>query len=133
MTLGGGLAADVGRRLLLGQLNDSGRFYVDPGLVRDGGGVFRDGAPTPPSTEVSSEAIAPPPIPKRPAENGVVDEVAIRYIVAHAILAPSGHNVQPWRFRFLSGGLTLRNEPSVLNCAASALTTLSAVSTGSQS
>ncbi len=113
VTLGGGLAVDVARRLLLGQLNDSGRFYVDPGTIRDGAAIHRDGAPPQPSTEVSPEAVASPPMPPRPEQTGVVDEAAIRYVVAHAILAPSGHNVQPWRFHFAGARLTLSVDPSV--------------------
>jgi molybdopterin/thiamine biosynthesis adenylyltransferase len=40
VTLGGALTTDVARRVLLGQLTRSGRFYVDlEEIVRDGGGV----------------------------------------------------------------------------------------------
>jgi molybdopterin/thiamine biosynthesis adenylyltransferase/nitroreductase len=113
VTLGGGLAVDVARRILLGELTDSGRFYVDPGLIRDGAGLLRHGAPPAPSIEPSPEALGPPRMPPPPPRPGVLDESAVRYIVAHAILAPSGHNVQPWRFRFREGRLTLRNDRSV--------------------
>ena len=88
VTLGAGLAADAARRILLGQLRQSGRFYVDLGqLVAD---PAEGAAPAPPS----------------------VSEELIRKLVGRAILAPSGGNHQPWRWTARGNRLELREDTS---------------------
>jgi tRNA A37 threonylcarbamoyladenosine dehydratase len=110
VALGGAIITDTARRILLGELHDSGRFYVDlQTLVRDGAS-----APLPPPVAMTlpttAEALrsrGPVPLPvvkgtKTPSN----DEMT--YIVAHAVLAPSGGNVQPWKFRAVDGTLECR-------------------------
>jgi len=46
------------------------------------------------------------------AKEGVVDRAAIEYVVTAGMMAPSGANVQPWKFHFADGVLSLRNDPS---------------------
>jgi hypothetical protein len=101
VTLGGAAVTDVARRLLLGTFTDSGRYYVDFETI------VKNGAPQPPPPDtpfesaVAAEAVRPravaPPI-SRGSEAPSRDE--IRWLIAHAILAPSGGNAQPWRFVF---------------------------------
>jgi nitroreductase len=45
-------------------------------------------------------AYRPPELPTPPTTNGRVTIEEARFIVAHAVLAPSGGNCQPWRFEF---------------------------------
>src|SRR5215472_4822321 len=68
--------------------------------------VFRPIAPSP-------ESVAPRKVPPAPAKPGVLDKSAVEYIVGYGVMAPSGANVQPWRFGFQNGELTLRNERSL--------------------
>lgn len=96
--LGGALAADVVRRILLGQLEGSGRWYVDfEQLVRPGTGVPIPEHAAPLGIIACEEATrAPGVIPLARVRKVTEDDV--RAIVAHGILAPSAHNCQPWRF-----------------------------------
>jgi hypothetical protein len=99
--LGGALTTDVCRRILLGQFNDSGRYYIDfEQLVMD----------MPVSRDALKENYNPPPelesremysmigkleLKGIPREIGGED---IKLILEAAILAPSGGNLQPWKF-----------------------------------
>jgi hypothetical protein len=112
VALGGALAADIARRILLGQHSESGRYYVDTeAIVRDGTGALREGSPPSPSTDPSPEALRPPDLPPMPRPHEAHPE-AIRWMVAHAVLAPSAHNAQPWRFRFANGTLACIHDPT---------------------
>lgn len=99
VALGGALVTDAARRLLLGHLTASGRFYVDlERLVADGAQHQLGQAQLDPG--VAAEASATPvPLPV-PARGSSVEPSRdeVRYLVAHAALAPSGGNAQPWRF-----------------------------------
>jgi molybdopterin/thiamine biosynthesis adenylyltransferase len=99
VALGGGLNTDVARRVALGGFAASGRYYVDlEEVVSDSANGRVEIEPTF-AVEVSPEARAAVlPIPK-PRSRGVSLE-AIRALVAHAAMAPSGGNCQPWRFVF---------------------------------
>lgn len=99
VTLGGALVTDTARRILLGELQSSGRFFVDLGaLIRDDTGKHR----TPESPR------PPPPAPPKPdlpgsMPIGMSDQIQreeVRWIVHNATLAPSGGNAQPWRFEW---------------------------------
>jgi nitroreductase/molybdopterin/thiamine biosynthesis adenylyltransferase len=115
---GGGACADVVRRINLGVMNQSGRFYADIEQI------VPDDAHT---TALPPAAIwpVPPPISReqmladaarvdptrRPDEAPLSDELA-RGIVAVAALAPSGGNVQPWRWLARGGRLMLFHDRS---------------------
>jgi hypothetical protein len=102
VALGGALVTDAARRLLLGHLNASGRFYVDlERLVADGAQSPLGQAQLDPGVAAeASAAPAPLPVPAVPARGPSVEPSRdeVRYLVAHAALAPSGGNAQPWRF-----------------------------------
>jgi molybdopterin/thiamine biosynthesis adenylyltransferase len=96
VTLGGAMVANAVRRIALGDLSCSGRFFADlDELTADGRQVSlsppASRAPAPASTD------APPPMPPAGAGDAPTPE-EIRYVVACASSAPSGGNVQPWRF-----------------------------------
>jgi nitroreductase len=101
--LGGAVAADAARRLLIGQFTDSGRFYVDvAGIVRDGAA-----APLRPLPPPTVPQFRRPELPAQPGgcANGPPSEDEVRFLVGYAILAPSGGNCQPWRFEWRAGAL----------------------------
>jgi hypothetical protein len=115
VAVGGGVAADLARRILLDQHTESGRYYVDvEAIVRDGAGALRQASPPPPPVEIAPEALAPPQLPARPARPRELTTQAVRWLVAHGTLAPSAHNAQPWRFHFdrSSGVLACEHDPS---------------------
>lgn len=105
ISLGAGIVTDAARRVLLGSLTCSGRFSVDlEALVSPQGALSL----VPVSLELGPSP-APAPLPALPArgQEGPTPE-ELHYLVAHASTAPSGGNVQPWRFVW--NGTALRAE-----------------------
>jgi nitroreductase len=106
VVLGAAVTADTARRMLLGELTGSGRFYVDlEAIVRDGGST-----PLPETHPVDLQACPEakhavdlgPRVPPRTS----LDESEVCSLVQHGILAPSGGNCQPWSFVFHDGLLS---------------------------
>lgn len=90
--LGGALVADLARRILLGSDVGSGRYYVDLDEL-----VAPERVVTVERPEEQSDGDRP--VPSQAKRPGVDPKPGdIEYVVAHAVLAPSGGNVQPWRF-----------------------------------
>jgi molybdopterin/thiamine biosynthesis adenylyltransferase len=105
VALGGAVLTDTARRLLLGQFQSSGRFYVDlADIVREGCQATLDITEDQPEAS-SSLSHAPEALPKPAAGSGEISEEEVRYIAAHAIMAPSAGNSQPWNFQFADGRL----------------------------
>lgn len=100
VTLGGATSTDAGRRLLLGQFNGSGRFYVDlEQLITDGAGV--EVKPSTVGKAISFEATAEVVAPHIARLTGAtLDDAQVRAMIGYAMMAPSGGNSQPWRFVF---------------------------------
>ncbi len=108
VTLGGAVVTDAARRILLGQLEASGRYHVDvEALVRDGAAVALPPVEPAASTPPAERREATLPQPARPA-SGAPTTDELRWIVAHAQLAPSGGNVQPWLFEADGARLRVR-------------------------
>lgn len=109
VVLGGALAADVYRRMMLGQLQVSGRFFVDlEELIRD--------EPVPPTVAAVPAEAAPavPPaldLPPCPGALRLEPDVLDR-LVAAAIAAPSGANFQPWLWVRTGDALVLVHDDS---------------------
>jgi molybdopterin/thiamine biosynthesis adenylyltransferase/nitroreductase len=108
--LGGAVITDVARRILLGEMDASGRFYVDleqlvrPGAehIGDGFGIdatqpdaLRPDVAVPEVTDAAETA----PLFLYSNQGGArpTDEI-IRVLVGAATLAPSAGNRQPWRW-----------------------------------
>ena len=99
VALGAGLVTNTVRRILLGQLEDSGRYFVDLDQL------VADRRPTEDaSVAVASDAFRrrEAPVPDLDAQ-GEPDQVALDAatladLLAAAALAPSGGNEQPWRW-----------------------------------
>lgn len=106
VALGGAVNTDAARRVVLGELRGSGRFFVDLGeLVADG-----TQAPVAPRAGEAARApvLEPPALPPlaplvRRSPSLGPDEV--RALVAWGAQAPSGGNCQPWRFVWRGGAL----------------------------
>jgi molybdopterin/thiamine biosynthesis adenylyltransferase/nitroreductase len=83
VALGGAAAADVVRRIVLGQMDHSGRFFLDPDSI---------GEP---------RVDTPEPVP---APRHAPAEQVWKEFVSAAILAPSGGNIQPWQWTASASG-----------------------------
>jgi nitroreductase len=99
VSLGAAAVTDTVRRIALGQLTTSGRFFVDlEELVRDGAGQVE--APSDDASVPVEEARRAPAAPAlAPVTAGAaLGAEQVRALVSLATLAPSGGNCQPWRF-----------------------------------
>lgn len=104
VALGGALVADTARRVLLEQFRDSGRYFVDlarliaPGTAADTTPVDLAVRAAPEAMQARRELAAL----RAPARGRGTAPSAeeIRYLLAHASLAPSAGNRQPWRFEW---------------------------------
>jgi molybdopterin/thiamine biosynthesis adenylyltransferase len=110
VVMGGGITADVCRRILLNQLHVSGRYFIDlDELIADP--VDDQQAETP--TEISEPLTlqrmqayaAKVPVKLPPLE--AMDSSIARILVAAASLAPSTGNNQPWKWLYDQGRLFL--------------------------
>jgi nitroreductase len=102
VALGGAVNTDAARRVLLGELEDSGRYFVDLNeIVRPGAAAATPARPVPRGGD--EPAVAPPlPLIRR---GGGPSDFQVTALVSHALLAPSGGNCQPWRFSWTKGRL----------------------------
>ena len=111
VTMGGGITADVCRRMLLGHLHQSGRFFIDiEELISDPKEVNQTfDYHTEPLTKEKMAAIAASNSPKKleGKEESIVDEKTIITLVQAAAIAPSAGNNQPWKWYFDAKNLFL--------------------------
>lgn len=113
VALGGALSADVARRILLGSFTGSGRFYVDvEQIVRDGAGEYADPVQAQPMPEIASEAAQARTLPSAPADVRFDSVETVGWLVSHAVLSPSAHNSQPWKFVWRKSALELIHDPT---------------------
>ncbi len=98
VALGGAMVANAVRRIALGELTASGRFYADLDELVAGG------REAPLRVAPVRVEVAPDAPPRREDE--------IRFIVACATTAPSGGNMQPWRFEASADRIRARIDPS---------------------
>ncbi len=118
VALGGAINADVARRVALGRLTTSGRFFVDlETLVSDGPGALH----AVPIARLSAHGEAAAPADEAKAATGSfqaagglqldagepVSGALLEQLIELGTRAPSGGNAQPWRFTYHPGG-TLR-------------------------
>ena len=118
VALGGAVVTDVARRILLGTFLESGRFYVDiESLVRDGCdkpiAVAAPMFPVIPAEAARPRSIVRPPVSSASSAAQISEDEA-RFLVECATCAPSGGNMQPWRFELDANDLLcfLRLGPS---------------------
>lgn len=100
VALGGALVADAARRILLDEITFSGRFFVDlDEVIHERTRVplsIVEPAPSPPPPVLEAPALVRASFPPA-AEH-------LRRLVEFGILAPSGGNIQPWRFTIQRAG-----------------------------
>ncbi|MCU0360427.1 MAG: Rv1355c family protein [Bacteroidia bacterium] len=110
VTMGGGITADVARRILLNQFKGSGRYFIDvEELVGDkmpNASVLPE-LPVMLNTNVS-EITKKLELKALPTPY-ILDKEKAACIVNAACLAPSGGNFQPWKWVYTSGRLLLFN------------------------
>ena len=109
VTLGGGMTADVCRRVLLDQLHVSGRFFIDlEDLIHDD---HPEEAPMvlPEAVPLTDDRMLKLATPYYPlvAANKVIDADTASRLVMAARKAPSAGNMQPWKWWFADGRLFL--------------------------
>lgn len=113
ITYGGGITADVVRRILLGQFSDSGRYYVDvEKIIGDGAPVSEEHLikkPVPKFLEPDGDF--GPELPKAPAPP--LDESEVKEVVKAACHAPSGGNMQPWKWSSNKETFRLKRDKSL--------------------
>jgi molybdopterin/thiamine biosynthesis adenylyltransferase len=111
VAVGAGLVTNVVRRIALGQLNDSGRYFVDlEELVRDEGERARESTPLPARVASRPVESAPPesePLPDVVPGQVTLSDEELAVLLEAASHAPSGANEQPWRFARANADLWL--------------------------
>ncbi|HEY0670078.1 MAG TPA: Rv1355c family protein [Sphingobacteriaceae bacterium] len=112
VTMGGGITADVCRRVLLDQLHQSGRFFIDiDELISDP--KAQDTTFTYDVEPLSIERIKAAAGSVKPIIDKtecITDEKIIRTLVDAAMIAPSAGNNQPWKWYFDGEKLVLFHE-----------------------
>jgi molybdopterin/thiamine biosynthesis adenylyltransferase/nitroreductase len=116
VTYGGGITADLSRKILLGNLKVSGRFFIDMDeLISDQpnatSGVSANGAISSLSTAEIEEFLSTHRMAFDSAKSEITTEVLTQLIEA-ARKAPSGGNSQPWHWHYENGLLHLFLEES---------------------
>ena len=108
VALGGAMVANAVRRIALGELTASGRFYADlDALTADG-----RQAPLAPAPPAQPPPRRPAPARMPAAGAGSPSPEEVRFVVACASSAPSGGNMQPWRFEARSGAIRAWVDPT---------------------
>jgi molybdopterin/thiamine biosynthesis adenylyltransferase len=108
VALGGAMVANAVRRIALSELTASGRFHADlDELTADGRQAPLAPAPEAPLAPAPAMPVAMP----RPAVGAATPE-EVRFIVACASSAPSGGNMQPWRFEARAGVIRAWVDPT---------------------
>ena len=112
VTMGGGIATDVSRRLLLNQFTDSGRYHLDiEELIGNKKNIIKCQSPENKLIEsitISEIKLIAKKISVVLNEKYIIpSEDQIRSIVEAATMAPSGGNAQAWIWYYTNGNLFL--------------------------
>ena len=101
VTMGGGITADVSRRLLLNQYTDSGRYHVDIEKLICNKGTTQSKVIEPNEVEhqtIDLRALAQCAVNENKQEQMALSDEQVEALVSAACKAPSGGNAQPWRW-----------------------------------
>lgn len=115
VTYGGGVTADISRRIMLGDLNVSGRFFIDMDeLISD------KKEETEKSEAITAQKWSASEIETyiknhnlSVSEGESISTATIETLIASANKAPSGGNNQPWQWHYLNNTLHLLLNKSV--------------------
>ena len=91
VALGGALVTDTARRILLGELNESGRYYVDMHQIIQDGKSIEVEDPGPVDIRVAHEALREPSIPTVKRGNLSVTDEEMRQIIEFVF----SHDINP--------------------------------------
>jgi len=98
VALGGAINTDAARRIALGKMKSSGRFFVDMERIISDAPMGEEVAA--PATAAAIDSPAPTTATRSTrALGGSIPREQLEQLVRLASLAPSGGNCQPWRFR----------------------------------
>lgn len=102
VAIGGGLATDVSRRIMLDQFHDSGRYFVDVEELiadKDKAGIVEKPLEIRPSitTEQMTDLIRKSGFYESPGQLDLAKD-KLEQIVNYACMAPSGANSQSWKW-----------------------------------
>jgi molybdopterin/thiamine biosynthesis adenylyltransferase len=108
VSYGGGISADIARKILLGELKVSGRFFID---IDD---LIHDDDRNTFSAEVPVEAKTTDPEKfidlnrlNQDGSGDQLDEILVSKLIESANKAPSGGNNQPWLWHYTNDSLHL--------------------------
>lgn len=123
---GGGICTDVCRRILLNQFTKSGRYFVDAeqeindeveDYISKQKKTKEKEITSPPKTSLQDFEVELKEINNIISQNNSENYVElskneIEELVKYAIMAPSGGNIQPWKWHYLNKHLLLFNDPN---------------------
>lgn len=113
---GGGITADLSRKILLGNLSVSGRFFIDMDELISDPIKAESKVPEISAIDLLSTDEIEDFINKNQAVfqkvNNSLDKFTLDQIIGAALKAPSGGNSQPWRWHYQNGLLHLFLEPN---------------------
>src|SRR5690606_36181989 len=111
VTLGGGITADVVRRIFLNQYRESGRYHVDvEELIGD------KEKPVTEKTDFQKRdtpKIDFGPAPRSSGKALLLSEAIVENIAKAACHAPSGGHLQPWRWTYSNGIMQLKQDKNI--------------------
>ncbi|WP_199121543.1 Rv1355c family protein [Pedobacter sp. ASV28] len=113
VTYGGGITADLSRKILLDQLKISGRFFLDlDELISDPPAIAKaqplpHASKTPLNSEDFSSFIIKNNLSAKQKESIPLSEQQLLSLIEAAKQAPSGGNNQPWHWHYQDGQLHL--------------------------
>lgn len=112
VTMGGGITADICRKVLLGQLSVSGRFFIDlDELIKDDKPEEENTYYSDIPLTIEDMSAAAGVMPQHDKVNLVRDEGVLARIVEGVRLAPSAGNNQPWKVLNDNGRILLFDDP----------------------
>ncbi|WP_316815395.1 Rv1355c family protein [Pedobacter nyackensis] len=110
VTYGGGITADLSRKILLGNLKVSGRFFIDIDELIADESATKEAVQEPRIKQLSAEEISRYFSTHQLTEDkkgDIISEELIGKLIASAAKAPSGGNNQPWHWHYENGTLHL--------------------------
>ncbi len=113
VTMGGGIMADICRKVLLRQLSVSGRYFIDiDELINDGHSQEVEFPTEPAAITYSDIRSLAEKLPTSVPVSSAIDAATTRKLMDAAVLAPSAGNNQPWKWYNDGKRLLLFDDPA---------------------
>lgn len=111
VTMGGGVAAELSRKILLGESTVSGRYYVDlDQIIQEPIRPVNEGPEHRPPLLNQQQVMQMIKDAALPVKEDILSEPTKLRLAEAARMAPSGGNCQPWKFVFTNGYMYLFHE-----------------------